>query len=1008
MFETLLENGLRYPPWGIKELAPPPCVLIVSLVTNAHRPIKRRRRPSSDLGRVLFIDDDVALRSSFVRVVGGHGFLIDVAANASEAMALAKTLQYPVVVTDLHLPDLDGIGLIREMHHVCPDTTYLIVTGLPDISLPDEAPFRGNVTSVIEKPWEVGELVHTLHRSLRLWKSRTSRPPPPAESREVLLIEDNEADAELIKAYLSEIPETRVVHEGRLSAALTRLEEESFRVIISDLALPDARGLDSILRLQNLAGDTPLIVLSGLADDELAVQAVQLGAQDYLVKSSSDAGLLRRSIHQAEERKRSERNLARLAHFDPLTGLVNRARFREELGRTIARAQRKEERFAVLYIDLDGFKPINDQHGHTAGDALLAEVSQRFRAAVRNYDTVARLGGDEFAAILDNIAEPEEATLVADRMLRLVSQSFDYQGVSLEVTASIGIAVYPDAADTGQGLLKIADEQMYRAKRNGKNRCWGAHMQRASFVELEGEHQEGDHSEDLGERHSAALGAPAKGIHQALERKEFDVTYEPQIHSKNAAVAARALLSWRRAGRTLCQDEFHELVEQSGHAIRIGQWMMRVACLQLRAWLDQGVQIERVGVTLFREQIEDPELDQAVQRALELSHISPPQLEVELPEEIALIDPPQTLRIVQRLKNLGVRIALTEFGQTQAPLALLSELPLDAVALDASITRQFVSNASNAAMVRAILTIARDLQIETYADGIESYTMREVLHQEGCAWFRGPAFGAPRAGEATANFFLQLIRSEPSDSPARTHQTETRTVPAERQDWQNAATEDIKELSYVIAHDLHAPLRAIAGFTQILSSRSASALDAKSQQCVSYIIQGANNMQRMLDAMVEYSRIETRGSPLIRVDAHETARRAVQDLAELIEAKSARIHLDKLPVVLADPNQLRICFVHLLRNAMTYNDGLPEVWLGAKSDGPTATLHVRDNGIGFEPQYGKDLFRLFQRHHAEEQYSGRGVGLAFVKRIARRHGGEVWADSLPGKGSSFFLRLPLA
>lgn len=425
-----------------------------------------------DHPRVLFVDDDALCRSSFARLLRTKGFVVDVASNASEALCMAEQFCYPVVVTDLKMPDVDGIELIRRLHPKTPSTVFVIVTGRSEVEIPADAQLRNHVSSIVVKPFDDDELVDTVRRSVSLHESRSTRPPVFSDRsgrpNTVLLLEDDDSDAGLVEAYLSfSNHKSTLVRSRRLGHALELLEKNSYGVVITDLSLPDARGLDAVIRIQNVASDVPLIVMTGLSDESIAVQAVQAGAQDYLIKGGVDATGLLRSIRYARERKRSEQNLSQLARFDPLTGLANRSQFTERLQHTLSRARRTNEPFAVMFIDLDQFKPVNDKFGHAAGDQLLVEVSRRLEDTVREYDVVARLGGDEFAVVLDNLSDFPLATLIAQRMLEVIRRPYRLDLAEVCITSSIGIAFYPDHGASAAELVRSADRAMYTAKRRG-------------------------------------------------------------------------------------------------------------------------------------------------------------------------------------------------------------------------------------------------------------------------------------------------------------------------------------------------------------------------------------------------------------------------------------------------------------------------------------------------------------------------------------------------------------
>lgn len=286
----------------------------------------------------------------------------------------------------------------------------------------------------------------------------------------ILLVEDDPADEQLVRELLRDASTgSAVEHASGLREAIPMLDRDEFDVVLLDLSLPDAHGLTTVTRVKDAAPHIPIVVLSKREDEELAIEAVQIGAQDYIIKGTAEENALIRAIRYAIERKRAEDRLARLAQYDPLTGLANRILFWDRLAQAMARADRADRLLALLFMDLDGFKEVNDSLGHDAGDALLRQIAQRLDRAVRQVDTVARLGGDEFTVILEALEDRAHATTVAEKIVGTLSQPLEVSGREVAVSASIGIAFYPDGTDDPETLVREADAAMYEAKRAGKN-----------------------------------------------------------------------------------------------------------------------------------------------------------------------------------------------------------------------------------------------------------------------------------------------------------------------------------------------------------------------------------------------------------------------------------------------------------------------------------------------------------------------------------------------------------
>ncbi len=429
---------------------------------------------SSQTPRFLFVDGDGQCRDDLSRLGASVGASVQCVGAVDEALALFGQNPFPVVVTELRLPGADGVSLIREMQRIHPETAFVVVTDHADMLevLGDSTVDKG-IISLVMKPFDCEQVVSSLERAWGTYLTRTGRGSASADpvSGPFLLVEDNPGDARLLSVMLSETSYrwNNVEKTDRLADAVDRLGSGTYEAILADLSLPDARGLDAVTRLVAAAPDTPLVVLSGMDDAAFSIQAVELGAQDFLSKDRLNARDLERSIRYATQRKRTERRLAYLARHDGLTGLVNREAFRERVDQTLLRSKRHERRFAVLYLDLDGFKEINDTFGHDAGDAVLTEVTRRIEGAIRGSDIAARLGGDEFGVLLEEVQTRHVAAIVVERILAAVRKPLELEEGEARVGGSIGVALFPEAGTDVDSLIRAADAAMYEAKRGQGN-----------------------------------------------------------------------------------------------------------------------------------------------------------------------------------------------------------------------------------------------------------------------------------------------------------------------------------------------------------------------------------------------------------------------------------------------------------------------------------------------------------------------------------------------------------
>ncbi|HKW85475.1 MAG TPA: EAL domain-containing protein, partial [Nitrospiraceae bacterium] len=539
----------------------------------------------------------------------------------------------------------------------------------------------------------------------------------------ILLVENNPADAHLTREMLAEQSADRfdLVHVDRLSEALRRLRRESFHLILLDLSLSDAYGLDTLRQVQAKSPGLPILVLSGLNDEALALQAVQNGAQDYLVKGQANGDLLARAIRYAIERKRAEERLTYLAQYDHLTGLANRALLRDRLVQALARSKRKGHPIGLMFLDLDRFKTINDTLGHDFGDQLLKGVADRLRSCVRQVDTVGRMGGDEFSILLETIASEKGLTTLAQRILDAIAQPFvleGHQAFVLEghqafVTVSIGITVYPADDEDANNLLKHADTAMYRAKQQGGNtyQFFTPEMQSAVRERL----------------------AIEEELRKGLAQDEFVLYYQPFFDLATRTITGvEAIVRWRTPASGLTMpSHFIPIAEETGLMIPLGAWVLRTACAQAKAWQEAGFPSLRIAVNVSGRQFRQRNVASSLSQILYDTRLDPHSLILELPESVFMLSADATATTLEELKRLGVRLAIDDFGAGFSSLSHLKSFPLDILKIDQSFVRDLTSNPNAAAIAAAIIAMAKSLKLTVIAEGVETDMQAAFLAAQG-------------------------------------------------------------------------------------------------------------------------------------------------------------------------------------------------------------------------------------------------------------------------------------
>ena len=425
------------------------------------------------------------------------------------------------------------------------------------------------------------------------------------------------------------------------------------------------------------------------------------------------------------ERRQAEARVHHMAYHDSLTGLPNRALLSDRLDCAIRGAQRTGRKLALMFIDLDRFKNINDSHGHLTGDHLLREVAKRLVVAVRASDTVARLGGDEFVVLLPEIAASEECRLVGDKIIEALSSPFPFEGRSLHISPSIGICVYPDDGSDVETLMRHADAAMYHAKGAGRNnyQFFTQRMNQAAARHFE-------------------LESSLRG---ALARDEFELHYQPiMCAATRRPHALEVLLRWRRDGQGLTgPDEFIPILEESGMIVPVGEWVIRSACAQLMQWQREGLDVVPLAINLSARQFMHHGLVEAIRRIVSDTGIDPGLVELEITETALMQHGGQTLEILRQINAMGMSLSIDDFGTGYSSLAYLKRFPVKKIKIDRAFVRELDASAEDRAIVAAVMALANSLQLSVVAEGVETESQYALLRSFGCQFAQGYLFARP-------------------------------------------------------------------------------------------------------------------------------------------------------------------------------------------------------------------------------------------------------------------------
>jgi diguanylate cyclase (GGDEF)-like protein/PAS domain S-box-containing protein len=693
----------------------------------------------------------------------------------------------------------------------------------------------------------------------------------PKKSIKILhLVEDSLGDKRLLREMLNKqgSHQTEITQIERLIDAEKHLAENPVDIIVLDLGLPDAQQLGAVKRAHAVAPRVPLVVLTGLDDGALAAQALQEGAQDYLIKGQIDARGLLRSLRYSIERKSMEEALfvateraqvtlncigdavactdiegnvtylnlvaekmtgwslpeaagrplaevfrildaisrkiaphpldravdpnrtvhlpsnsvligrdeseipiedsvalihdregqvtgavivfrdvsaaramalqmTHLAQHDFLTGLPNRMLLNDRVSQAIALAPRHQKKVAVLFLDLDGFKYINDSLGHPTGDKLLQSIAKRLVNCVRRSDTVSRQGGDEFVVLLSEVERPEDPAIAARRLLQAVAEPHSIDQHDLHVTTSIGLSVYPNDGLDAETLIKNADTAMYQAKENGRQ---GYQFFKPAMNIRAVERQSIEES-----------------LRRALERQEFALHYQPKINLSTGEIAgAEALLRWTHPVRgPVSPAQFIPVAEDCGLIQPIGNWVLREACQQARVWLEAGLPLETMAVNISAVQLRDENFLDRIFAILRDTALDPKFLELELTESVLMKHAESTESILKTLRSRGVQIAVDDFGTGYSSLSYLRKFPIDALKIDQSFVRQITTAPDETTIVTAMISMGRSLKLRVVAEGVETQAEMAFLQAHQCDQAQGYYFSRP----VPAQQFARLLRT---------------------------------------------------------------------------------------------------------------------------------------------------------------------------------------------------------------------------------------------------------
>jgi diguanylate cyclase (GGDEF)-like protein/PAS domain S-box-containing protein len=677
--------------------------------------------------RVLIVDDDEDFSASLRDLLQVRGYEISTAADPDQAWKVLDEIDPLVAMIDIRLGLVSGVDLLAQVVERKPKLVCVMITAHADVETAIAA-MRLGAYDYYEKASGPGELYTTLDRCFEKHQLSEER----SRAREEL------ARTEVfLKKVIENVPTAIVVKEARdrCHVLANRAAEKFYGIPCDQIIGRKPHEIFSENEADIIASSDDLMLQSGgqLSFDERMIETpgngARLAAAQHLAIFGEDGEpqYLLAVIEDVTERRRAEERVAYLARHDTLTDLPNRVALTDHLSIVLNRAVERRERFAVLSIDLDHFKEINDVFGHVIGDALLREVSRRLQAAAERA-FVARLGGDEFIVVAVGGDQPSAAEAMAEQLVVAVIDDIEVEGHRLKASLSVGIAVYPQDGSEARSLLSNADAALYRAKADGRGSI--------RFFEPEMDKQ-------LRERR-----ALQHDLRSAIERRQLVLHYQPQGLITGEITGFEALVRWPHPTRGLVSPgTFIPLAEQTGLIVPIGEWVLREACREAASW-PRALQI---SVNLSPVQFRHSDLPGLVHSILLDTGLAPNRLELEITESVLIDDFSRAVSVLRRLKSLGTRIAMDDFGTGYSSLSYLQAFPFDKIKIDQSFISDVERNMQSAAIVRAVISLGRSLGLPVLAEGVETKEQLSFLWDESCDEMQGYLLGHPKPMEHYAH-----------------------------------------------------------------------------------------------------------------------------------------------------------------------------------------------------------------------------------------------------------------
>lgn len=719
--------------------------------------VKLKDKPTAvvnEQSQMLIVDDQWSLLQSLQALMRINGYQVELARSGGEAITKLLDNDYQLVLLDLHMPGIDGVEVLEYIHQSKLDLEVIVISGETSFSSVKDA-IRLGAFDFIRKPYNPEELLRTVCRGVDHYRQRRqllSRERRLSKSEQVhRFIVNNSPDFIYMLDPQGHFTYVNDMAEELLGYKRKELLGKHFSEIIHSHNAAESHKFFSEQRTGERATqgvDIRLMVnphndrVRSLENRELIVELNAFGV--YEEDSEGENVFLGTlgSARDITERKRSEEVISHQAYHDMLTRLPNRALFNDRINQAFAHARRSGENFALMFMDLDRFKLINDSLGHVMGDKVLQLVSERILDCLRAEDTLCRFGGDEFALLLPKITSRESVSAVAEKIMKAVRQPFKFKDHELYVSMSLGIAMYPEAGESRESLLQSADIAMYQVKNDGKDGyCFFADTMSngSGFISVE------------------------RDMSRALEKQQFQVYFQPKVDpSSHVIVGMEALLRWQHPKHGLVYpDEFIVAAEESKIIIPIGDWVLRAVCKEVVRWQQQGLPKIKVSLNISPVQLEQDDFVGRFIQTLQEYNLDADIFEVEFSEQ-GLVRGPQDMALkIKSLQDYGVSVAIDDFGRGYSSLSYLQNMPIDTLKIDRSFIRDIDESNRQARVVDGIAMMAKGLNLNLVAEGVENLVQLDYVKKLGCHEVQGYLYGEAVSAQAA----MTMMKTRPSRGP---------------------------------------------------------------------------------------------------------------------------------------------------------------------------------------------------------------------------------------------------